>query len=244
MFARSVLGFLLKAIPPDLKRRLSVHMGVPDIRWSLKQLRRFGFVPNSIMDVGAFRGDWTKVCIEIFPEARITCIEPQDGLQARLQELARRHPNIRIIQTLLGRSVNESVPFIEQGPGSSVLLTSAPGTIKKMTTIDKLIENDFCSAPEFLKLDAQGYEVEILEGYTKDFSACQVIQCELSILPLVPQAPLLSDVVPYLHNRGFVMFDIEEIIHSPSDGAVWQIDALFCRADSYLRNQRVWTKEV
>jgi len=196
------------------------------------------------MDVGAYRGDWTKMCLKVFPDARIMCIEPQDGLQGPLQELARRHPNIHIIQTLLGRSVNNNVPFNEQGSGSSVLLTGAVGTVKKMTTVDKLIQSNLCNAPEFLKLDAQGYEVEILEGYTKNFSVCQVIQCELSLLPLVPQAPLLAEVVTYLRTRGFVMFDIEEVIHSPSDGAVWQIDALFCRADSDLRNQRVWIKEV
>ena len=244
MFARVLLGFLLKSIPSDLQRRLAVHLGVPDIRWSLRQLRRFGFVPNNIMDVGAFRGDWTKICLEIFPDASITCVEPQDGLQDTLRELAERHPNIHIIQTLLGRSVNNNVRFDEQGPGSSVLLTSSVGTVKKMTTVDKLIENNLCNAPELLKLDAQGYEVEILEGYTKYFDTCQVIQCELSLLPLVPQAPLLAEVVAYFHNRGFVMFDVEEIIHSPSDGAVWQIDALFCRINSPLRGQRIWAKEV
>jgi hypothetical protein len=31
------------------------------------------------------------------------------------------------------------------------------------------------------------------------------------------------------------MFDVDQLILSPFDGAMWQIDALFCRIDSPLR---------
>lgn len=109
-----------------------------------------------------------------------------------------------------------------------------------MKTIDTLIKFDQIASPHFLKLDVQGYEIEVLEGWTKGFEQCEVIQCEISLLPLIPKAPLLHEVVAYLYNRGFMMFDVTELIRSPFDAAVWQIDALFCRKDSPLCTNRVW----
>jgi FkbM family methyltransferase len=209
-----LLGLLLRILPQGLQRRIGVHLGAADIRWSLMQLRRFGFIPRHIMDVGAFRGDWTRISLDIFPEATITCIEPQDAPQEELKKLAGKHSNVKVIQTLLGRSKRENVPFREIGSGSSVLLNSGEETKRPMTTIDALIEEGYCKLPQLLKLDVQGYELEVLEGYTHDFDACKVIQCEISLLPIVQGAPHLHEVVNYLHRRGFVMFDVDELIRA------------------------------
>lgn len=237
------MGLFLKTLPEELRRRLSAHLGVPDVHWSLMQLRTFGFSPKHVLDVGAFKGDWTRICLDVYPEAFITCIEPQDLPHIELKKIAEEHQNIRIIQTLLGRSIRDSVQFEDIGPGSSVLIDSSKNK-RKMTTIDALIEDGYCKPPELLKLDVQGYEIEVLEGYTHNFYNCKVIQIEISLLPIVEGAPLLYDVVNYLYKRGFVMFDVDELIRAPSDGAVWQIDVLFCRPDSNLRTERVWRKEA
>lgn len=240
MLIKKLFKFLLRILPSGQKRQLGVHLGAPDIQWSLKQLRGFGFAPDHIMDVGAYRGDWARNCIDIFPEATITCIEPQDKPQGELKKLASEHSNVKVIKTLLGRSIRDNVSFEEIGSGSSVLLNCGRGPKKPMTTIDSLIKSELCRPPELLKLDVQGYELEILEGYTRNFDVCQVIQCEISLLSIVHGAPLLHEIVNYLYSREFVMFDVDELIRAPSDGAIWQIDALFCRTDSPLRRERVW----
>jgi FkbM family methyltransferase len=241
---RRGLEILLTLLPQEFIQRLGTHLGVPSIRWSLMQLKRFGFLPFHIMDVGAFRGDWAKICAQIFPESQITCVEPQDHVQDILRGLAANHSNIRVIQTLLGKDIEDSVSFNELGPGSSVLLSKEKGEGKSMETIDHLVDSGICNPPEFLKLDVQGYEIEVLEGYKQHFSACQVIQCELSLIAIVQGTPLLHDVVTYFHERGFEMWDVDELIRAPSDGAVWQLDALFCKTYSPLRAQRIWRTEA
>lgn len=236
-----LLGAFLRILPQEFKRRLGVHLGVPDLRWSLMQLRRFGFTPMHVMDVGAFKGDWARVCLSVFPEATITCIEPQNETQRSLQKLAREYSNIKVIQTLLGGSERGNVIFQEIGQGSSVLFDEGDTKItSSMTTIDSLIESGLCEPPELIKLDVNGYEIEVLKGWTKKFEFCQVIQSEINLLPSVPGTPLLHEVVAYFYERGFVFYDIEEFIRAPSDGTVWLIDAFFCRIDSPLRKERVW----
>jgi FkbM family methyltransferase len=240
---RKILQLLLSSISCTWKRQLGVHLGTPDIRWSLMQLRRFGFLPNNTMDVGAFRGDWARTCLDIFPHTKVVCIEPQDVEALGLKNLERTFANVKVIQALLGSSARDDVLFRDSGPGSSVLDVGSNeklGKPRRMTTIDSPIGSGTCPPPEFLKLDVQGYEIEVLEGWTTNSDRCQVIQCEISLLPLVPGGPLLHELVAYIERRGFVMFDVTELIRSPSDGAVWQIDALFCRIDSPFRQELKW----
>jgi FkbM family methyltransferase len=234
------LGLFLCAIPQNVKQKLAICLGAPHITWSLSQLKSFGFTPSHVVDIGAYRGEWARTCLKAFPAAHITCVEPQQASLPYLEALVKQHPNINVMHCLLGRSCQENVPFDETGSGSSVLLKSQTKNTRPMRTLDQLIDEGFCQPPELLKLDVQGYEIEVLEGWSKGFETCTVIQCEISLLPLVPGAPLLHDVIDYLNGRGFIMFDVDELIRSPSDGAVWQIDALFCRADSTLRRERRW----
>ncbi len=232
---------MLKKLPKDFRRRLGVHLGVPDLGWSLMQLRRFGFAPRHAMDVGAYLGHWTLACLEVFPEVAVTCVEPQTWGQTKLFGLANKTKRIHVIQALLGRTEKDSTPFQDQGSGSSVFLTSDSALQSKpMTTIDTLIKMGKCEPPELLKLDVQGYEIEVLEGWRLGFDNCQIIQCEASLIPIVQGAPLFHELVAYLHKRGFSMYDVDELIRAPSDGTVWQLDALFCRIDSPLRINRFW----
>ena len=200
-----------------------------------------GLPRQHVLDVGAFEGDWTRACLDVYPQAFVTCIEPQEGLQPRLRALASQAHNVQIIQTLLGEANTPQVPFVELGPGSSVFESpKESSSTKPMMTVDTLIESGRCEPPEFIKLDVQGYEIRVLDGWTVGFDRCEVIQCETSLLPLISGGPLLDELIDYLKGRGFVMFDVTELIRSPSDGAIWQIDVLFCRVDSKLRRQRTW----
>jgi FkbM family methyltransferase len=154
---------MLKLIPGDWKRRIAVHLGSPNIVWSLKLLQRFGFSPDHALDVGAFRGEWAKTCLDVFPDADITCIEPQKGMQTPLLLLADQNPNLHVIQTLLGSQEAAAVPFREEGSGSSVLLSPKTASTSPVTTIDHLISTGRCKPPNLLKLDVQGYEIEVRE---------------------------------------------------------------------------------
>ena len=47
-------------------------------------------------------------------------------------------------------------------------------------------------------------------------------------------APLLSDIVAYMVDAGFVPYDIFNLCYRPLDGALAQIDVSFVRKDSAL----------
>lgn len=44
--------------------------------YQLQRLRKNGFAPKQIFDIGAHVGSTTALCHELWPEAKISCFEP------------------------------------------------------------------------------------------------------------------------------------------------------------------------
>lgn len=210
------------------------------MRWNLSQLKRFGLTVTQAVDVGAYRGEWAKLFASEFPNADILCVEPQSSCQPFLGELQKRNGRVRVLQALVGARDQVNVPFHETGTGSSVLeSTDASGT-KPMYRLDTLIGNGTCRPPEFLKLDVQGLELAVLDGWQTTFDKCHVVQMEVSLLPLIAGGPLAKDVIARMDQLGFDLYEINEFIRSPSDGGLWQLDVLFVRRGLDITEQRTW----
>ena len=61
---------------------------------SLCQLRERGFVPDVVVDAGANAGQWTKIAIQVFPEANFHLIEPQPACRSSLLQLTKAHSRL------------------------------------------------------------------------------------------------------------------------------------------------------
>jgi FkbM family methyltransferase len=60
-------------------------------------LKRQGFNPRQVIDVGANHGNWTRTAARFFPDAQYTLIEPQEFLKERVQDLVDSGYKIRWI---------------------------------------------------------------------------------------------------------------------------------------------------
>ncbi len=50
-------------------------------------IKKFGFDPKHIVDVGANHGSWTREAVQYFPRAHYTLVEPQHELRIHSQDL-------------------------------------------------------------------------------------------------------------------------------------------------------------
>src|SRR5580704_5807632 len=57
-------------------------------------LKRNGFNPKHIIDVGANKGTWTRRALSFFPDANYTLVEPQDHLRGHIQDMLDRGSKI------------------------------------------------------------------------------------------------------------------------------------------------------
>ena len=228
-----------------IKQYLIKKLGVPEIPSSLERLANLGFNPSQIFDVGAYRGDFADLCIKNFPTAKIACFDVLEHRVEQLNLLALKNASVRVFPTLLGSEIRDSVEFNQAETASSVLVEQVPQNFPvksyPMTTIDEIVLNHFDGkSPEFLKLDVQGYELEVLKGAEKSIKGVQVILAEISLLDIHQNVALLAEMVKWLSDRDWIAYDICGLTRRPLDQALWQADFIFVPCNSKLREDKRW----
>jgi FkbM family methyltransferase len=231
----------LRSMPTEALDRVSFQHEIPSMGMSFRQVRRLGFAPSAIIDVGAFRGEWTRFIQEIYPTASILMIEPQRESEPILGEMVRSsNGRIRYRCALLGPAARPDVPFFEMGNGSSVFPEQSPfprvEVHHAMTTLDDVAREAAIPPAALLKLDVQGSEIEILCGGTTTLAQAEVVLLEVSLIGINRGAPLLDSVVAFMKSRGFVAYDICSLIRRNLDGALWAVDIIFVSERSALRS--------
>lgn len=210
----------------------------------LRALHGLGFYPITICDIGASNGCWSRRCLEIFPQARYFCVDPLTENQPYLAQLSTEYSNVTYWQGCLGRK-SFIATLNADGVGSSILLGhwgNPYGIQKEVTveTLDNLILQGICPQPDLIKLDVQGYELEVLKGSINALRKTQAIIAEVSFFPFQKGMPLFHEVVGQLAEYGFVVSDILSLSLRPLDGVTAQSDLLFLQATHPLRKNNKW----
>ena len=211
----------------------------PSMESTLKDLKARGFCPASTIDVGAYHGEWTKMFKKIFPSTKVLMIEAQKEKNPRLKEVCERFSGEVFCETaLLGANAGQEVEFVQMETGSSVFEESSPYARKRLkktlTTLDNLLEayKDFRKI-DFLKLDVQGYELEILKGATALLKHTEFVLMETSLIPINQGCPLILEVMAFMDSLGFRTIDFCSQVRR-KDGSLWATDLLFVSKDSYF----------
>lgn len=233
------LSFIIKLIPWRIRLSIKHHFSIPDIGWSLYNLKRSGFNPKYVIDVGAYEGWFTRICKRIYPESTIMMVEPLLEKKIILQRICKKYPHCQYVVALVGAEKKE-VYFLKDEAGSQVLQTSEETSnyskLTKLTldTLDDLTEGSPFRSSEFLKLDVQGYEIEVLKGAKRILESVEVILMEISVITLTKGALSFYEVIRYMHEQDFRLYDICTFWRRPVDEALWQIDVIFVKNTSQL----------
>ena len=98
--------------------RLLGRRHVPAEESAYLRLRDKGFTPAAIVDVGAYKGDWTRLARRVFPNVPVLMVEPQASKRPHLEEVCRELQGTQYVQALIGRRGGESTAFFEMETGS------------------------------------------------------------------------------------------------------------------------------
>src|SRR6516165_10461379 len=99
--------------------------GIGTMAGFLADIRARGFTPRGIIDVGANRGDWTRVALSIFPDASVIMIEPQEEMQPYLSQLCSGVAGCHYVKAGAGRVAGELVQTIWPDLAGSSFLPEA-----------------------------------------------------------------------------------------------------------------------
>jgi hypothetical protein len=87
--------------------------------------------------------------------------------------------------------------------------------------------------PILLKLDVQGFELEVLRGAEETMKRAEVILLELSLVRYNRTAPLFDEIVKFMKEHSFLAYDFCDFHRF--DDVVLQLDAFFVKENSPLR---------
>lgn len=172
---------------------------------------------ETIIDVGANSGQFSKVATHFYPNAHIDAFEPLPNLYSKVEKLFLNNSNSKTYNLALGNETG-SIKFNKNAYGhiSSVLEISKdnihyPKQENDLSQIEVAIEtldnmyHDrlFNKGKTLLKLDVQGYELEVLKGGTETLKRIDYVIIEANLEKLYKDQPTFSEMNTYLMSKGF-----------------------------------------
>lgn len=207
----------------------------PDLR------RAFLADATVLLDVGANIGQYASRARRSGFRGRIVSFEPFEPTFDALRATAARDMAWECVQLALGeRDATTSLNICRNSQSSSLLplerdhLANNPewdyiGTVevplRRLDSIDVLRPADRA----FLKLDTEGYELNVLLGAERTLSRVVAVELELSLGDVHEGQPRMSQTIAHLEERGFEPVWLERILVDRTTGFLLQIDALFRR---------------
>ena len=197
-----------------------------------------------VADVGANRGQFSLVCRRIRPQARIAAFEPLAGPAAIYRALFGGDSRVRLHECALAPQRGEMTMHVSGREDSSSLLPISalqsenfPGTgavgcaSVPVGPMSDFIAQDDLGRQNLLKIDVQGFELEVLKSAGPLLSQFRWIYAECSSVPLYEGQALADEVIEWLKARRFDLIGR----FNPSrgrDGTPLQADLLFQLRDA------------
>ena len=213
---------------------------------AIEHLVEKGFDPRVTVDVGAARGYWSLNVGYLFPNSEFYMIDPLVENEPSLKQICHNNSRFHYVLTAVGDRPGESrmnlTPDLE---GSSLLEYYGPGgnrqRVVQVATLDQLIRKSCVQAPHFVKIDVQGFEMHVLHGGGLIFNTAEVLIIETNLFKFMPDCPRVHEVVGYLAERDFFLFDIAGSLRRPYQNDLAQMDLVFVSARSELASSNRWS---
>lgn len=202
----------------------------------VRRLRDRGVEFQTVIDVGAAAGRWTRKYLPLFPQANFLMLEPLEERRASLEALRVAHPpRVQYTIAAAGERPGSAVLSVaEDLDGSGIYQRESDARAREVavTTIDVELARTQFAGPYFLKLDTHGFELPILAGAVGMLPRTNAIIVEVYNFKASPPCLRFHEMCAHLETLGFRCADLADPMVRPGDQLLWQMDLLFLRADS------------
>lgn len=194
---------------------------------------------KTIVDIGANKGQFALACRERFPHARIISFEPLKAPAKIFKSLFGKDNKVFLNEVAIGPQTKRTTMHVSAHEDSSSLLPIGPNQIalypgtheKNIIEIDvaplsSYLVPENIKSPAILKIDVQGFEMEVLKGCESMIIKFDYIYCECSFIELYSGQKLAYEVIEWLHQRQFNFVGIFNTSYDRSGQAI-QADFLF-----------------
>lgn len=209
----------------------------------IRDVLRFTGAPV-VLDVGANIGQFGKRLFDTGYRGRLISFEAIPAVHRELQAVARqRHSWIVAPCAAIGSEGGSVQINVSANSFSSSILAINEAHLlaepkskfvdKEVVSVERLdkIATTLLSGDEkiYLKVDTQGYEMEVLKGATGLIDRIVALQLELSLTSLYANAPLALEMLAFVDSLGYEVFGMVPGFRNADSGRLLQMDGFFVR---------------
>lgn len=224
---RNSLIILLQRFLSPLNLRL-VKLNADKVR-GIDVMRDLSFLLEGkrepiVFDVGANDGETTQDFLRVFPAARVVAFEPYAKCCAELEEKFRGRPNVRVQNVALGAARGSSLLHLYSGNRMNSLLAldedpanpmrqgfTATGTAEvRLEALDAFCADHGFTYVDVLKIDTQGYDLQVLKGAAKLLQARRIrtVLLEANFVPMYQRQASFGELHEFLSSCGYRLVDL------------------------------------
>jgi FkbM family methyltransferase len=199
---------------------------------------------RTVVDVGANRGQFALAARHRWPAARVFSFEPLAKPAATFRRVFHHDELVVLHEAAIGPRAEWATMHLSRKDDSSSLLAITqlqdsifPGTdevgtvgVEMAPLADSLTDAEILR-PALLKIDVQGFELEVLRGCEPLLAAFDHVYCECSFVELYEGQGLAGAVIEWLAARGFTLAGVFNAAYD-ADGRAVQADFLFETRDA------------
>lgn len=190
----------------------------PALRFHLRKvLKRLDV--NCVLDVGANRGEYAQLLREEGYTGDIISFEPNKETYQYLSEIARKDARWSVHNMALGSeettqtlnvatisclsSLLAPTEYAETVFGKEMIAHTQRIEVKRLDSIYRELVKHISDPRVFLKMDTQGYDLEVIKGAAGCLQNVLGLQSEISVRPLYENTPNYLESLAEYHSLGF-----------------------------------------
>lgn len=232
-----------------LENQTMQHLGAQHVAWLLRQ-----YDVDCVLDVGANTGQFAIGLRGNGYAGHIVSFEPVPQFVEEMGRLSAADEKWTVHQVALG-STEGTVPIRVQRTFSSVLASSDYGkrrfaTLRDAAESDHVVDvplrrldaildevlapvlrSDGARPRIFLKMDTQGFDLEVFGGLGERAEDVVGLQSEVALLLIYEQMPRMPEALAVYEAAGYELSGLYPVTREP-DGRVIEYDAVMVRASA------------
>lgn len=190
---------------------------------------------STIIDVGVAYG--TPELYERFPNARLVLVEPNHQFHGFIRGNLLSHRKGVLYTAAAGSSNCVTTVNLEDTKTSLLSRTAltersvgkSAGTAEIVVApLDDILSDELIEPPSILKIDTEGYELEVLRGAGETLAKVDYVMAEVSVMRRFEESYSFTELLRYLERYNFRP---TRILTAPvdSNGLIRFVDMLFER---------------
>jgi FkbM family methyltransferase len=189
---------------------------------------------DCVLDVGANRGQYGRFLrAEVGYAGQIVSFEPQSAALRELETRARSDSLWKVFGLALGAASGQLPLNVMEESAFTSFLAPDPSAVPTLAHLNSVVQVEtvqvkrlddmideikgVCDSHNFyLKLDTQGYDLEVLRGATATLGSIAALQTEVSVLPIYRHMPNWLTSLQVLKEYSFDVTGLYPVSQDPN----------------------------